>query len=583
MKALLTEVERVDRHGFTETELERAKAEHLRAMERIYQERDNLDSGSYASEYSRVFRFGEPTPGIAVELEMIREFLPTITVEELNGLVQDWITEENRVILLAAPDRFEATLPSEEELLAALTSTESQDIEPYEDVVSDEPLLAEVPQTGRTRLEKRLEDVGAVDWRLSNGVRVLVKPTDFRADQVLMTGFSPGGHSVVSDEDYVSAMLSTTVLEEGGLADFDLVTLEKMLAGKAVRASPYLGELEEGISAAASPSDLETMLQIVYLTFTAPRVDTTAFQTFLGRMRGMIDNRDSRPETVFQDQLVETLSQGHFRRRPPDESFIEALDLQTAYDIYLDRFADASDFTFVIVGSVDPDEIKPLVAKYLGGLPSTRREESWQDIGVEAPDGVERFEVFRGTEPKSQVRIIFTGPAEFSRQAVHDMRSLQTVLSMRLREILREDMGGTYGVSVSGSVNSRPKEGYSLTVGFGCAPENAEDLTAAVFAEIDRFKREGVDDSYVEKVREQQTRKRETDIKDNGFWLGAIKNYLSQGWDPAEILEFEELVSGLSSQALQEAAQRYLNQERYVLGILYPEDWADKAVQEVAP
>ena len=378
-------------------------------------------------------------------------------------------------------------------------------------------------------------------------------------------------------------MLSTAVLEEGGLADFDLVTLEKMLAGKAVRASPYLGELEEGVSAAASPTDLETMLQLVYLTFTSPRMDRAAFDTFIGRMRGLIDNRDSRPETVFQDRLMEVISQGHYRRRPPDESFVEALDLEKAHQIYLDRFADASDFTFVIVGSIDPDEIKPLVAKYLGGLPSTRREETWQDIGLESPEGIETFEVFRGSEPKAQVRIVFTGPAEFNRQAVHDMGSLETVLSMRLREILREEMGGTYGVSVGGSVNSRPEEGYSLTIGFGCAPENAEQLTAAVFEEIERLRAEGVDESYVEKVREQQLRKRETDLKENGFWLGAIKNYLTQGWDPAGILAFDELASELPTERVLDAARRYLNQERYVLGVLYPEDWAEKAARDVAP
>jgi zinc protease len=580
LEALLTEAERVDRHGFTETELERAKAEHLRAMERIWQERDHLDSGNYAAEYSRVFRYGEPTPGIAVELEMVREFLPTITVEELNGLVKDWISEKNRVVLLAAPDRFESTLPSEPELLAAFSSAEAREIAPYEDKVSDAPLLAELPETGGVRLERRLDGIDAVDWRLTNGVRVIVKPTDFRADQVLLSGFSPGGTSLVSDEDFVSASMATTLMEEGGLGEFDLVTLEKMLAGKAVRASPWVGELEEGVSAAASPEDLETMLQIVYLTFTAPRMDPIAFDTFVGRVRGMIENRDSRPETVFEDRLVETLSQGHFRRRPPDESFVRSLDLGTAYEVYLDRFSDASDFTFVIVGSVDPEQIKPLVGKYLGGLPSTRRKESWQDIGVESPESVERFEVFRGTEPKSEVRFVFTGPAEFSRRAVHEMASLEIVLSMRLREILREDLGGTYGVSVGGSVDSMPKDGYSLTIGFGCAPENARGLIDATLGEIQRIKREGVDESYVTKVKEQQRRKRETDLKDNGFWLAAIRNYLTNGWDPAEILAFDALVDELTPEVIRDAARRYLDEERYVLGVLYPEGWAERSQAE---
>ena len=580
LDALLTEVERVDRHGFTETELERAKVEYLRGYERIFQERGNLDSGNYASEYSRVFRYGEPTPGIEIELEMVRQFLPTISVEELNGLAQDWISEGNRVVLLAAPDQYASTLPNEEELLTALTTTEAREIEPYEDTVVASSLLSEPPEGGRVFLEKRIDEIGAVDWRLSNGVRVIVKPTDFRADQVLVGGFSPGGHSLVPDDKFISAMLASTVLEEGGLGEFDIVTLEKMLAGKAVQASTYVGELEEGISAAASPQDLETMLQLIYLGFTAPRADQAAYDTFVGRVRGMIENRGSDPETVFQDRLTVALSNGHFRRQPPNPAFVQELDLDTAYEVYRDRFADASDFTFLFVGSVDPDEIKPLVARYLGGLPSTRRDETWQDIGVESPDGVQTVEVFQGREPKSQVRIVFTGPAEFSREAVHVMRSLSTVLSMRLREILREDLGGTYGVGVSGSVSSRPKEGFSLTIGFGCAPENVDSLVAATFEELERIKREGVDDTYIEKVREQQLRKRQTDIEENGFWLAVVKNYLTQGWPLGDVLNFEELVESVTSDSIQDAANRYLNQDRYVLGVLFPEEWESRRTAE---
>jgi len=458
-------------------------------------------------------------------------------------------------------------------LLAVFDAVEATEIAAYEDEVSDAPLLAEIPQGGRVLIEKRKDTLGILDWRLSNGARVILKPTDFRADQVFLTGFSPGGHSLVPDEDYVSAMMATTVLEEGGLGDFDVITLEKMLAGKTVSASVYVGELEEGVSASASPKDLETMLQMVYLSFTHPRRDADAYETFIGRVRGMIENRDSRPETVFQDKLSEVLTQGHFRRRPPSEAFLDEIDLEDAVRIYLDRFSDASDFTFVMVGSFDPEEVKPLVTRYLGGLPSTRRKETWRDIGLESPESVERFEIYRGQEPKSQVRLVFTGPTEFSRQAVHEMRSLSMVLSMRLREILREDLGATYGVGVNGSVRSRPEGGYSMTFSFGCAPENAETLIAAVFEEIARFKEEGVEESYLEKVKEQQTRKRETDLKENGFWVGAIKNYLTQGWELEQILELDTLIERLSSDSLQEAAQRYLHEDRYVLGILFPEDW----------
>lgn len=573
LEALLAEAERVDRFGFTETELERAKAERLRGVERIYQERDNIDSDIYAAEYNRVFLWGEPTPGIAVELDMVREFLPTITLEELNELARSWVTDQNRVVLIVAPDKYADSLPAGDTVLAEFDAVKELELEPYIDEVTDSGLLAELPEPGRVIIERRNDAVGVIDWRLSNGARVLLKPTDFREDQVLLSGFSPGGHSLVPDEQHVSAMFATTILEEGGLGEFDVVTLEKMLAGKAVQASTYIGELEEGVSGGASPTDLETLLQLVYLGFTEPRPDATAFDTFTRRMGGLIENRGARPEVVFQDKLTEVLTGGHFRRRPPTEAFLAELNLGIAYEIYRDRFADASDFTFIMVGTFDPEKVKPLVTRYIGGLPSSRRDETWRDIGIEGPETIEKIEVRQGREPKSQVRLVFSGETTFDRQGVYEMQSLATVLSMRLREILREDMGGTYGVGVNGGLYSRPKEGYSLSVSFGCAPENAQDLIDAVFAELRRVKREGVDASYVDKVKEQQIRKRETDIKANGFWVAAIKNYVNQGWELEEILEHGALVEQLSSERIQAAANRYLDDEKFVLGVLFPEDW----------
>ena len=574
LDALLTEVERVDRHGFTATELDRIKLDFLRGMERAYQERDKRDSDTYAAEYMRHFLEGEPTPGVAVELELYRELLPGITLEEVNTLARKWITEDNRVVLVSGPEQGAESLPDQMRLASTLSGAEGRTIEPYVDRVSEAPLVAEPPTPGAIAASVAIDEVGVTRWELSNGVTVLLKPTDFRNDQILVTGFSPGGSSLVQDENHSSAMLATTLLSEGGLGAMDQVELQKALTGKVASAAAFIGELEEGVRGSASPQDVETLFQLLYLNVTAPRRDFEAVDSLMTRMAAFLQNRLASPDTVFSDEMTRVMTQGHPRRRPPSPELLSEVDLDTAYEVYRDRFADAGDFTFVIVGNFDPEEIRPHVLTYLGGLPANGRQESWKDVGVRPPADVQKVEVRKGLEPKSAVRIVFTGEAPFSRGELHQLDSLASVLRMRLREILREDMGATYGVSVAGSLQQYPYEAYSFSIGFGCAPENVDEMVAALFAEIESLKNGGPGQSYVDKVQEQQTRKRETDLKENGFWVSVLRSYTTNGWPLTDILTYPELVESVTVESLRDAAQRYLSNERYVMGILYPEQTA---------
>jgi zinc protease len=571
LEALLTEVERIDRHGFTAGELERAKANILRSYEQAYKERDKLDSGALAAELVRSFLHGEAVPGIEAELELVRRFLPTIDLEEVNRQARRWITEENRVIVVTGPEKEEAPLPTEEELLAAFEAAEAREVKPYVDRVRDAPLLAEEPTPGEIVAESEIPELGVTEWRLSNGVRVVMKPTDFQNDQVLLSAWSPGGHSLVADEDYPTAVLAASIVGEGGLGAFDRIELGKALAGKVATAQAFISELEEGLSGFASPADLEILFQLVHLRFTAPRIDREAFGALISKLRILVKNRDSRPQTVFNDRMTEILSQGHPRRRPMSEEMLAQVDADKALEIYRDRFADASDFTFVLAGNFDPEELREPVRRYLASLPATGRGESWRDVGVRRPQGVERFEVEKGLEPKSRVSLRFFGDAEWSREAQHRIASLGQLFQIRLREILREEMGGTYGASVGGSIATRPVERYSVSVGFGCAPEEVEPLTAAVFEEIERLRAEPVDESYVHKLQEIQRRQRETDLEKNSFWVAALETYYSLGLDPRLLLDHDRLVAGLTAEELRRAARRYLDEDRYVLGVLYPE------------
>ena len=572
LAAILTEAKRVRQYGFTQPELDREKKEFLRAIEDAYLERDKTESENFASELVRNFLEEEPAPGIANEFDLYKRYIPTITLAEVDQLAKAWMTDRNRVILVNAPEKAGLHTPTSAELAAAFDTADAREIRPYADTVSGSPLLASPPNPGTLVSEKDVASVGAKEWLLSNGVRVIVKPTDFKNDEVLFSGYSPGGSSLVADSDYIPAVTATSVVEEGGLGGFDAITLQKMLAGKIANVSPYIGELEQGVSGNAAPQDLETMFQLIYLTYTRPRMDSAAYLAYRSRIRAYLENRSSRPESAFEDTIEVTLAQYHKRRQPWTLDLFEKMDLGSSLRIYRDRFADASGFTFVIVGNVTPEKLRPLVLQYLGGLPSLHRGETWKDVGITPPRGVIEKSVKKGIEQKSQVQITFTGPFTWSQENRYTLTSLTSALEIRLREILREEKGGTYGVSVSGSAEQFPAPRYSLRIGFGCAPGRVEELTKAAYSEIERAKNSGFEENYIEKVKEEQRRGRETDVKRNGFWLSNLKFYYQNGEDPAKINRYGYLVDHLTSGALQEAARTYFDMKNHVDVVLRPRE-----------
>ena len=575
LESLLTEAERADRFGFTETELGRLKADLLRGYEQAYAERDKRQSASLAAEYMRHFLEDEPIPGIEMELEIVQEFLPTISLEELNELADEAIQQTNRVVLLSGPEKADQPLPNEEALIAAFESVANREITAYVDRVLDKPLLENEPSPSPVAEEHFIEEIDVTEWRLENGIRVVLKPTDFKNDQVLLTAFSPGGHSLVPDARYSSAAFADTVVSEGGVGEFDAIELEKAMAGKLVSVSPFIGELEEGVTASASPEDLETLFQLVYLSLTAPRADPEAFQAFMTRMESFIENREARPEIAFSDEVQTVTYGGHLRRRPISKEVLREIDLETSLGVFRDRFADTSDFTFLIVGNFELDSIRPLVERYLGGLPTTDREETWRDVGADPVEGELSVTMHRGLEPKSRVQLLLRGPAEWNRENLHDIQSLAAALRIRLREVLREDMGATYGVGVNGILVDRPKERYLFAVGFGCAPENVEEMIEAVRKEIQAVQDQGLDKSYAEKVQEAQRRRREVSLKENGFWISVLRTYYTRQMDPRLVLDYDALVARVTPENFKATAKKYLSSENSLEAILYPKEPAE--------
>jgi zinc protease len=571
LEALLTEAARVAQHGFAASELARIKVDYVRGMERVYAERDKTESQIYAGEYTRAFLEGEPFPGVAVEFELTQELVPTVEVREVNRLAREWITDDNRVVLVNGPRKEGLAMPGETALEAVFATVAAKEITAYVDEVADAPLVSQAPRPGEVIQEEAIEELDVTVWELANGVRVILKPTDFKDDQILLDSWSPGGTSLAPDEDHVAAMTAAWVIQRGGVGEFSLVDLEKVLAGKAVGVSPYISSLYEGLTGSVSPQDVETLFQLVYLYFTTPRKDPNAYLAFRQQITEGLRNRAADPEGAFDDTVDVTLWQHHPRRRPATVELYDEMDLDKSVEFYRDRFADASDFTFVLVGNLDPDSLRPLVETYLGGLPSIGRVETWRDLGIRYPSGVIRKTVQRGVEPRSKTVLAFTGTWEYDRRDQYVLRALGSILEIRLREVLREALGGTYNVGVSSAGQRRPNQEFSVRIRFGSDPERVEELVGVVFQQIDSLKALGPTEVEVEKVQEMQRRARETALRENGFWTQMLLNYDRFGTDAREILAYEDLIAALSVDLVRAAARRYLRPDTYVLVTLYPE------------
>ncbi|NTV83973.1 MAG: insulinase family protein, partial [Bacteroidales bacterium] len=572
LAALVKEARRAKKFGFTESELERTKASLLRMMEQAYHERDKSQSGQFAAEYVRNFLIQEPFPGIETEFELFRLLLPAITLQEVNALSEKWITDQNRVILASFPEKEGIQPVRESELAAILTQSEKEEVTPYLDMVLDEPLLKMVPAITPIDSENYLESLNVTELRLANGVRVILKPTDFKNDEVLFTAFSPGGYSLAADSLLVPARTAVAVVREGGVGNFSQEQLKKKIADKVVGVTPFIDELTEGISGSASPRDLETMFQLIYLYFTQPRPDSTTFKALQNRFEGFYANRTASPESAFQDSLTVTITQHHPRYQPWSIQTIEKMDLRESLEFYRQRFADAGDFVFIFVGNFQPETIKPLVQAYLGSLPSLARQESWKDVTFDYPAGVIEKIVKKGVELKSQTTLILSGTQDWSQEKEFKAQVMLDVLRIKLRERIREDLGGTYGVRIAGNFSRYPRERYQINISFGSDPERVDELTREIFTQLDSLRNFGTDAIHLNKVKEIRLNELETNLKENDFWLDELESCYFMEENPLSILESEQLIQQLQLEDIRIMASEYLNTGNYVRISLYPQD-----------
>jgi zinc protease len=571
LEALLNEAQRVKKFGFTETELKRQKQTMLSSIERAYKERNKSESVGFAEEYVRNFLAGEPAPGISYEYEIYKQFIPGITIDEINKLSDNFIQEKNSVLLVNAPDKVGLKIPTEKDLKNIFDKVKNADLKPYEDKFANVPLIDKPPVPSAIVSEKKNDELKLTELKLANGVRVILKPTDFKDDEITFNAFCNGGTSLADNSIYIPAATATSLIQQSGVGKFNVTQLHKMLAGKVASVSPFVSEISEGLSGSSSVKDLETMFQLIYLNFTAPQIDSTSFVSYKTKMKNYLANRSASPEAAFQDTVQVTLGDYNYRRMPWNMGTLDKMDIDKSLNFYKERFADASGFTFIFVGSFDIEKMKPLIQSYLGGLPSLNRGESMNDLKIFPPRGIISKKVLKGMEPKSSVLLTFSGDYDWNSQNNYNFLSMLEVLKIKLREILREDKSGVYGVSVKGSPIKYPKQKYEINISFGCSPENAENLVQSTLAELDSLKKYTVSDIYINKIKETQKREFELNLKENKFWLSSLNSYYFYNNDLSLLMKYPQRVENFNKAAVQKAAQTYFDVNNYVKVILYPE------------
>ena len=462
-------------------------------------------------------------------------------------------------------------MPDDEKIRSVMKGMRQLDLKPYEDKVINKPLVEGSLPGAKIVSEKTIDPFGITEFKLSNGVRVALKPTDFKNDEILFTSYSWGGWSLYPEADFHSAVSCDEIVDQSGIGAFDATALEKLLSGKIVGGSPYVSELQQGLNGSCAPKDLETLMQLIYKYVTDPREDKDAFQSYIETRKGFLQNKNSDPQSIFRDTVSYAMSGYNFRYKPMTVETLKEISLPRALEIYKERFKDASGFTFVFVGNFKVDEMKALCEKYLGSLPSSNKSETWKDLGIRAPQGQFEKVVKKGVEPKSSVSLRYVMPFEFTRQHRSEVNALMKLVNIRLREVLREDKSGVYGVSCNASPKHYPVSGLEVTISFGCAPGNVDMLIKAAEDVIAEVKSKDCDEKNLIKIKETALRERETGLKENQFWLNTISSNYQNNEDLTEINGYTDWVNKLTGADLKAFANKYLQTTNYAKFILSPE------------
>ncbi len=581
LHALLEENRRVLLYGFTPSEFELQKKQMQSLYDRIFNEREKEESYKYVDEYVNNFLINEPIPGIEWEYDFVKQYLSSVKLEEVNQLASRWITKDNMVITLNAPDKPGVKIPSTDEVNGVLRAVETASVEPYKQKILAAVLLdASVIKPGRITSSKTDSDLEITTLKLSNGATVILKSTNFKNDEIMFRAFSKGGHSLVKDADYYSASNAAAIVTQSGVGNFTATDLGNMLKGKNTTVSPNISLYSEGMNGSGIPKETETLLQLIHLYFTSPRKDKDAFESYKTRQKQLYANLAANPQIYYSMEFQKMITQNHPRAGgfPKPEDF-DKISLDRSIQIYKERFASAGDFTFLFVGSFNEETLKPLLEKYIGSLPSQGKKESFKDLGIRPPTGKIDKVITKGSDPKSVVTMVFSKPADYNSRDAYALKSLSEVMNIKLVEQLREEKGSVYGVSTISNFTRIPNTYASFVISFPCAPENTDTLSKAALDEMRKVMKAGVSAEDLEKVKEQQRRKLEVDMKQNQFWMNNLYDAYYFGTKPSEILDKQKIIEGLNSRMIQEVANKYINLNSYIRATLLPDKTEDKPLK----
>lgn len=559
LKTLLQETERARRFGFTESEYARARANYLQSLESAYNEREKTKHGSYVREYVQNFLNGEPIPGIEAKYAMMNQLAPNIPLQAMNMVMQQLVPDSNQVVIIAGPAKEGLKYPTKEEVISLLKGMKDLDLQAYVDKVSDEPLMKEAPKGGKIISEKEGDIYGSTKLVLSNGVTVYVKKTDFKADEIRMKGTSLGGKSIFPDKDALNFAVMDNVIAVGGLGNFSQVDLTKVLAGKKVSVNAGLAATTENVFGTCSPKDFETMMQLTYLTFTAPRKDAEAFESFKNRMKAQLESAQANPLSSINDSLQKAMYNNHPRVVMMKPEMVDQIDYDRILEMYNDRFKDASDFTFYFVGNIDLETAKPLIAEYLGALPAINRKETFKDTKMSIRKGVYKNEYAKEQQtPTATIVFLYSGKAPYTLKNDILLSFATQVLDMVYTEEVREKEGGTYGVNCYGDLQKYPKEQLLLQIVFQTDPAKKDKLAGIVVDELKKLAAEGPSDVHLQKVKEYMLKKYADNQKENGYWMNNLNDYFYYGMDMTE--GYTDIVNSITAKDIQKFVSDLLKQ-----------------------
>lgn len=567
--AVLAENERMSKYGFMQSELDVVKKNVEAGNEKRLKEKDKTASSAFVQRYLNHFLTGASIPSTEYSYELTKKALAEITLNEVNALAKTLITKENQIIVVQAPEKEKANIPTEAQLLAALKAA-SNNVTAYVDNSVNKPLLDKKPVAGKIVKEQKNDKIGVTELTLSNGIKVLLKPTDFKNDQIIFSSFSKGGTSLATDQD-LQSVGAVGLIPGSGVGDFNPTQLNKLLAGNTGRAGAYIDDLYQGYNGSASPKDLETAFQMVYAYGTNPRKDPEIFNKSLKDFKVSLENKSADPESVFGDTVQAVLSSYHKRAMPSTPADIDKISLDVAFDFYKDRFADNSEQTFVIVGAFDVENIKPLIETYIASLPALNKKQDFVDNGIYPPKGKVSKTVYKGLEDKASVQLYIHGDYEYNSDTNVQLDALKAALENKIMERLREKESGVYSPQVGLSVTKYPKAHYYFTISFSCATANVEKLISAALDEVNHIQNNGATTDDISKFKSEEQRQIELSLRDNGFWLNYLTNREKYGDDITQILGFKERLNKVTVETSKVTAQKYLSDDNYIRLVLVPQ------------